>query len=163
MEIIIDGIECIIIRILTNLGENSLVSDCLDRIRIWDVTLRDGEQAAGVSFTKKDKIELAKALDRMGIGLLDIGFPLVSKEEKNAIEAIARLNLRADFGVTVRADIDDINCALDCGAKRVFIFAPTSEILIHYKFSGHSHQVRKKILQAVRYSIRQGLDVFFCV
>jgi len=66
------------------------------RIQIHDITLRDGEQQAGVLFTKDDKIQIAKLLDEAGVDRIEAGFPAVSREDAEAIKAIAREGVEGD-------------------------------------------------------------------
>ncbi len=94
-----------------------------------DSTLRDGEQAAGVYFTQDDKLRIARALSEAGVTILDAGFPIVSKEEKESFRAVAQAGLQARIFATVRPDIDEITQAKELGAVGVFLFFPISLIL----------------------------------
>ncbi|MCK4458219.1 MAG: homoaconitate hydratase, partial [Methanosarcinales archaeon] len=64
-------------------------------IEICDVTLRDGEQAAGIAFTEQEKIDIARKLDDVGVEIIEAGFPVVSKEELTTIRNITKLGLNA--------------------------------------------------------------------
>ena len=60
-------------------------------IRVFDTTLRDGEQTPGVSLTPQEKLEIAQALDRLGVDVIEAGFPITSKGEQEAIRAIGEV------------------------------------------------------------------------
>jgi len=65
------------------------------KVIFWDETLRDGEQTPGVFFTKDEKIKVAKMLDEIGVGVMDVGIPVVSKKEFESVRAIAKEGLNA--------------------------------------------------------------------
>ncbi len=124
-----------------------------------DSTLRDGEQAAGVYFTKEDKLCIAKALSDAGITILDAGFPIVSKEEKESFRAVANAGLQAQIFATVRPDIDEISQAKDLGAVGIFLFFPISRILSGLIRSMSVEQFQAIIVGAVEHALKIGLQV----
>ena len=77
-------------------------------IEICDVTLRDGEQTPGVSFSCKEKVEIASLLDEIGIEMIEAGFPAVSENEKHCVKTIANLGLDARISGFCRAKKPDI-------------------------------------------------------
>jgi len=85
------------------------------RLIMHDVTLRDGEQMAGVVFTAEDKVELAAALDRLGVDRIEAGMVAVSAEDREAIKAIIAARPRAEVWTIARATPKDVKLALDCG------------------------------------------------
>ncbi|MBM3776939.1 MAG: hypothetical protein FJW23_01705 [Acidimicrobiia bacterium] len=87
------------------------------RLVVHDVTLRDGEQMAGVVFNVEDKIEIAAALDRAGVDRIEAGMVAVSAEDREAIRAIIASKPRADIWTIVRALPKDVEMALDCGVS----------------------------------------------
>ena len=96
-------------------------------IEICDVTLRDGEQTPGVSFSCPEKVEIATMLDEIGIEVIEAGFPAVSQNEKQCVKAIANLGLDARVCGFCRAREPDIRTAIDCDVDMVSIFIPTSD------------------------------------
>src|SRR5262249_12889952 len=104
------------------------------QIRLVDCTLRDGEQAPGVFFTLDEKLAIASLLDAAGVDILDAGMPSVSKEERAALTALVAQNYRATVAATVRATKTDIDLAIDCGVKEVFLFMPVSPQHLQHKF-----------------------------
>ena len=82
-------------------------------IEICDVTLRDGEQTPGVSFTCDEKMAIAQSLDEIGVEVIEAGFPVVSRAEKECVATIARSGLDARTCCLARPQ-PDIEAALDC-------------------------------------------------
>lgn len=116
---------------------------------IIDSTLRDGEQAPGISFSRQNKIEIAALLDEAGITELEIGTPAMGQQEKDDIRSI----IAQDFGFEAtgwcRATMYDLTAALDCGLSRVNISFPVSDIQL--KTLGKSRKwVMTKLAELVR-------------
>src|SRR5262245_27980359 len=102
----------------------ALVAD--SPVQFADCTLRDGEQTPGVFFTLEEKLAIADLLDAAGVDILDAGMPSVSKEEQRTLEALLDRGYRATIAATVRALRDEIDLAMACGLKEVFLFIPYS-------------------------------------
>jgi homocitrate synthase NifV len=126
---------------------------------IVDTTLRDGEQTAGVSFSKKDKLVIAKNLDEAGVDVIEAGIPAMGIEEINRIRKIIELDFSATILTWNRLNIDDINKSILCGAKNVHISAPASDIQINKKLNKNRKWVLEKIKEVVSYSINKDLVV----
>src|SRR5487761_891454 len=92
------------------------------RIRIFDTTLRDGEQTPGVSLTIEDKVEIAKALDRLGVDVIEAGFPIVSEGELASVKAINKLGLTSQICALSRVDTSDVDSLISCGIKYAHLF-----------------------------------------
>src|SRR5713226_3577895 len=97
-------------------------------VRFYDTTLRDGEQTVGVVLSPQQKLEIALALDELGVGRIEAGFPRVSAEDGEAFRLIVNAGLKAEiwaFSRAVQADVEEV---LRLGARATVIEAPTSEI-----------------------------------
>lgn len=102
-----------------------------DHIQIHDVTLRDGEQQAGLIFDYKQKIALAEKMSAMGIHRIEAGMPAVSADDKRVItELAARKDIKSDIFGFARCMVDDVNLAADCGVKGIIIEIPCNEEMI---------------------------------
>ena len=97
------------------------------RIRILDSTLREGEQHPGVSFTIKQRIQIAWMLDSFGVDQIEIS-PVVSNDHFEATRTIIRQGLKADILAHVRAIKTDVDRAIDCGATWVATYLGISDI-----------------------------------
>src|SRR5690349_3349395 len=102
-------------------------------IIIDDTTLRDGEQTAGVVFSKKEKIAIARMLDSMGVQELECGIPAMGEEERAAVRSLVELGLSARLITWNRAVIGDIQASIDCGIKAVDISLSVSDQMIDHK------------------------------
>ena len=98
------------------------------KLKIYDTTLRDGEQTIGVSFDKGEKLEIAKMLDEMGVDRIEAGMPVVSKEDREAVELILKAGLKAEIWGFCRAVKGDIEACADVGVKHVIVEIATSSI-----------------------------------
>lgn len=130
-------------------------------IEICDVTLRDGEQTPGVSFSCPEKIEIATMLDTIGVEVIEAGFPAVSANEAQCVKAIANLGLDARICGFSRAREGDIQTAIDCGVDMVSIFIPTSELHVRVKFKKSREQVLEDSLSMINYARDHGVQVRF--
>lgn len=129
-------------------------------IEICDVTLRDGEQTPGVSFTREEKMGIASLLDEIGIEVIEAGFPITSQDEKDSIKAITHMGLDAKICCLSRALKPDIDAVIDCDADVVGIFMGTSDLHLRCK-----HKTREEAIDcmvtALEYAKKHGLIVRF--
>jgi len=130
-------------------------------IEICDVTLRDGEQTPGVSFSCEEKVKIATMLDEIGIEVIEAGFPAVSSNEKQCVRTIANLGLDARICGFSRARQEDIQTAIDCDVEMVSIFIPTSELHVRLKFKKSRELVLEESLKMIDYARDHGVQVRF--
>lgn len=135
--------------------------DYNDKIRIFDTTLRDGEQTPGISITPGQKVQIAVKLDELGVDAIEAGFPIVSLGEMEAIKTITKIGLNAEVYGLARAVQTDIDAAINCDLKYVHIFIATSDIHMQYKLKMNQEQVREKAVWAVDYAKKHGMQVEF--
>ncbi|MGI0041802.1 MAG: 2-isopropylmalate synthase, partial [Nitrosopumilaceae archaeon] len=83
------------------------------KVRIFDTTLRDGEQTPGVALAPEQKLNIAKKLDVLGVDAIEAGFPIVSDGEMRGIKMVVSSNLRAEICGLARTDKKDIDAAVD--------------------------------------------------
>jgi len=130
-------------------------------IEICDVTLRDGEQTPGVSFSCQDTVDIATKLAELGIEVIEAGFPAVSANEKQCVKTIVNLGLDARICGFSRAREADIQTAVDCDVDMVSIFIPTSELHVRLKFKKPREQVLEDSLKMIDYARDHGVQVRF--
>jgi 2-isopropylmalate synthase len=137
------------------------MSNSKEIIKIFDTTLRDGEQTPGVSVTPKQKVEIASKLDELGVDIIEAGFPIVSHGEMEAITNIAKQGLNAEICGLARTIQADIDAAIKCNLAYVHIFIATSDIHMQYKLKMTREQVLEKAVSAVEYAKKHGMKVEF--
>ena len=107
-------------------------SRMIQQIKIFDTTLRDGEQSPGVNLNQLEKLEIAKQLERLGVDVMEAGFPASSQGDFNAVEKIAQTITKTTVTALARANKNDIDRAWDAikDAKkpRIHVFIATSPI-----------------------------------
>jgi len=126
---------------------------------IVDTTLRDGEQTPGVAFTTKQKIEIAKALDDLGVDVIEAGIPIMGEEEIKTLKAINNLNLKAILLVWNRMNIDDIKASLKCGIKNLHITVPASDLHIKKKLNMTRKEVIEKMKRVIEFALLNNCSV----
>jgi homocitrate synthase NifV len=126
---------------------------------IGDTTLRDGEQTAGVVFSAKEKISIARHLDAMGVHELECGIPAMGKEERDSIRALVDLGLSARLITWNRALIPDIEASISCGIQAVDISLSVSDIMIENKINKSRGWVREQLKRALGFAKDHGLYV----
>ena len=117
-------------------------------VRVFDTTLRDGEQTPGVSLIPEEKLQIAQALDRLGVDVIEAGFPITSKGEQEGIRLIAKAGLSAEICGLARTEKLDIDTAIQCGVDSVHVFLACSDIHLKHKL----HITREEMLR--RWSFR---------
>jgi len=130
-------------------------------VEICDVTLRDGEQTPGVSFTKEEKMDIARTLDEIGVEIIEAGFPITSKGEKESVKAVCNMGLNAKISCLARAVKPDIDAVIDCGADLVGIFIGTSDLHLTYKHKKTQEEAIECMVTASDYAKKHGLIVRF--
>ncbi len=131
------------------------------RVRIFDTTLRDGEQSPGVSLSPDQKVIIAKKLDELGVDAIEAGFPVISDGEKRAIKAITSEGLQAEICGLARTSKKDIDAAIDSGLNYIHTFIATSDIHLQYKLKISREEALEKAIEAVTYGKSHGLQVEF--
>jgi 2-isopropylmalate synthase len=131
----------------------------MEYIKIFDTTLRDGEQTPGVSLTPDEKMEIAIQLDKLGVDVIEAGFPSASEGEFQAVKRIAEAGLKAEVCALTRATKSDLDMAMACGVDSIHTFIPTSDVQIKYVLNGTRKKVLKETEEAVQYIKAHG---FIC-
>lgn len=103
-------------------------------IKIHDITLRDGEQQAGIAYTRADKLRIAKALAETGVHRIEAGMPAVSKEDEAAIKEIVQANLGPQIFAFSRCMVADVKLAKECGVHGIVVEIPSSEHIIKHAY-----------------------------
>ena len=136
-----------------------------EKVLIFDTTLRDGEQSPGCSMNLKEKLEMARQLDRLGVDIMEGGFPIASQGDFEAVKAIAVEIRRPVIAALARASELDIKRAWEAlkGAERprIHTFLATSDIHLKYKLRKTREEVLKQISASVGLAASLCPDVEF--
>jgi 2-isopropylmalate synthase len=130
-------------------------------IRIFDTTLRDGEQTPGVSLTVESKVEIARALDKLGVDVIEAGVPIVSEGEFEAVKRIRKLGLSAQISALSRVDKKDIDKLIECDIDYGHLFIATSDLHLEYKLKITREQALESAIQGIEYARTHGIRVEF--
>ncbi len=133
-------------------------SDIPTQVCIWDETLRDGEQSPTVYLTLDEKIHLAKLMDEIGVKLIAVGFPAVSKSEKKIVKTIVNENFNASILGIARPKKEDIDACIEADLKEIVIFMPISPIFRKTLKQKPEEQL-EMIKAAIHYAIENGFKV----
>ncbi|ADC89657.1 2-isopropylmalate synthase [Thermocrinis albus DSM 14484] len=137
----------------------------MEKVYIFDTTLRDGEQAPGFSMTSEEKLQMALQLARLGVDVLEAGFAAASKGDYEAVKLIAQEVKGPVICSLARALEKDIDLAAEALApaerKRIHTFIATSEIHMRYKLRMSPQDVLERAKRAVSYARRYTDDVEF--
>ncbi|MBQ9172974.1 MAG: 2-isopropylmalate synthase [Bacteroidales bacterium] len=136
-----------------------------DRVYIFDTTLRDGEQVPGCQLNTVEKIEVAKALEQLGVDVIEAGFPVSSPGDFNSVVEISKAVTWPTICALTRAVEKDIDVAAEAlkYAKRGRIHTGigTSDYHIRYKFGSNRDEILERAVRAVKYAKKYVEDVEF--
>jgi isopropylmalate/homocitrate/citramalate synthase len=134
------------------------------QVKIHDITLRDGEQQAGIIFTKDDKIRIAEKLAEARLHRIEAGMPAVSPPDEAAIKEIVKRNLGPEIFCFSRCMVDDVKRAVDCGVHGIVIEIPASAHLIEHAYKWPLEKAVDLPIKATSFAREQGLyTVFFTI
>ncbi|MBN2073768.1 MAG: homoaconitate hydratase [Actinobacteria bacterium] len=128
------------------------------KVNIIDTTLRNGEQTAGVVFSKHEKIRIARMLDEIGIPEIEIGTPDLGKIEVDIIRDILDSNLNARLFAYCEADPLKVKMAAEAGVKNIIINISTSDIHIREKYKKNRTWVVNRLRETMKEARKNGLD-----
>lgn len=137
----------------------------MKHIKIFDTTLRDGEQSPGCSMNLSEKIEMAKQLEKLGVDIIEAGFAIASPMDHKSVQAIAGAVTDCTVASLARCTKGDIDAAWDAvkGAKhpRIHVFLATSDIHMKYKLQMSPEEVLRRITDMVGYAKSFCEDIEF--
>ena len=135
------------------------------RVRIFDTTLRDGEQSPGISLNKQEKLEIAHQLSRLGVDVIEAGFPIASPGDFESVQAIAREVQGPVICGLARTAVQDIDAAWnaikDSERPRIHTFISTSDIHIEHQLRTTREDVKGQARAAVAHARQYCDDVEF--
>ncbi len=149
-------------------GAQAAGRDERDRVRVFDTTLRDGEQSPGIALNQQEKLEIAHQLARLGVNIIEAGFPITSPGDFESVQAIAHADLAPTHPVIcalARTSAQDIDAAWeavkDAERPRIHTFIATSDIHIERKLQTTREDVLGQVRAAVAHAKSYTDDVEF--
>jgi len=134
------------------------------QVKIHDITLRDGEQQAGIMFRKDEKIRIAEKLAEVGVHRIEAGMPAVSLQDEAAIKEIVKRNLGPEIFCFCRCMADDVRRAVDCGVDGIIIEIPSSQHIVEHAYGWPMEKAIDLPIEATRFAKEQELyTVFFTI
>ncbi len=137
----------------------------MDKIIVFDTTLRDGEQAPGFSMTVEEKVTMAKQLEKLGVDVIEAGFAAASEGDFEAVRAVAeevKNSTVCSLARALHSDIEKAGEALEpAERKRIHTFIATSPIHMKYKLKMSPEEVLERAVDAVRFALNFTDDVEF--
>lgn len=130
-------------------------------VKVYDTTLRDGEQTPGVCLGTPEKLQIARKLDELGIHQIEAGFPVVSKQEEKSVKTIVNEDLDAQILVLSRTKKEDIDKAIDCGVDGIITFMATSDLHLKHKFNMSREDILNICMNSIEHAKDHGLFVAF--
>lgn len=131
------------------------------KLEVHDVTLRDGEQQAGVEFKADEKVRIAEKLAEAGVQRIEAGLPAVSPADAEAVRRIAAAGLPAQIYAFSRCMVDDVKRALDTGVKAIVMEIPSSEHIVKYAYRWDYERALELTIESTRFAHENGLFVSF--
>src|SRR5580658_7025102 len=136
-----------------------------DRVQVFDTTLRDGEQSPGISLNRQEKLEIAHQLARLGVDIIEAGFPITSPGDFESVQAISREVEGPVICGLARTSKQDIDAAWeavkDAERPRIHTFIATSDIHIERKLQTTREDVKGQARDAVAHAREYAEDVEF--
>ena len=137
----------------------------MDRIKIFDTTLRDGEQPPGCSMNMKEKLEVAKCLEKLNVDVIEAGFAISGPQDFKSVQEISKVVKNAQVASLSRALTKDIDVAWDAVkdavAPRIHTFIATSPLHMQYKLRMTPEQVLEQTKEMVAYAAKYCSNVEF--
>ena len=130
-------------------------------IKMFDTTLRDGEQAPGIALSSDDKLRIALAIDDLGVDIMEAGFAASSQVDKDTIKRIVAEKPQCTVCSLARSVREDVDAVIDTGADYIHTFIATSDLHMKYKLKMTPEQVKERAVEMVEYAREHGLQVQF--
>src|SRR5947199_3929483 len=137
----------------------------MDAVRIFDTTLRDGEQSPGFWMNTEEKIRMARQLAALGVDIIEAGFPISSRGDLEAVQAVAKEVRNVPIAALARAKKHDVDAAIEAlkpaKESRLHIFLATSDLHLSVKLKMSREQASEAITSMIRYGRQHVGEVEF--
>lgn len=131
------------------------------KVAIHDVTLRDGEQTCGLVWREDDRVRIGEALNELGVDRIEVGMPIISEEEGNAVRRLKKMKLNSELVAFCRAMPKDLDAALKVGVDRIIVEHAINPYLNEYVYHRTMEQVVDTVTDCIEYVKKNGTKVSF--
>jgi len=131
------------------------------KVYIHDVTLRDGEQTCGLNWTEQERVDIAVALDKLGVKSIEVGMPIISEDIVSAIRKLVDMNLDAEIIAFCRARKDDIDYAIKAGVSKVIVEHAVNPYTNYFAYKVETDELLERVIDSIEYAQSKGLKVTF--
>lgn len=129
------------------------------KCHIVDTTLRDGEQSAGIAFSKEDKVNLALQMDEIGLYQIEVGIPALGISEQEAIQEIMARKKQAIISAWSNLEKESIKAALICKPDILHVSVPVSYAYVYSRLKKNKQWVRGQVIETVNYAKEYGQEI----
>jgi len=137
----------------------------MDKVRIFDTTLRDGEQSPGFSMNTEEKLRMARQLAALNVDVIEAGFPIASRGDLEAVQKVAKEIREVPIAALARAKKEDVSAAIEAlepaAASRLHVFLATSDLHLRVKLNMTREQALESIAAMIRYGRQHMGEVEF--
>ena len=144
-----------------NFMSEALYDKFPEKVKIHDVTLRDGEQTCGLVWREDERVRIALALDELGVSSIEVGMPIVSEENLRAIKKLASMNLKSEIVAFARCLKKDLDASLESEADRVIVEHAVNPYLNKYVYKVTKEELIDRVIKSISYLKDRGMRVTF--
>lgn len=145
----------------TNFRDEALHDRMPERVSIHDVTLRDGEQTCGLVWREDDRVRIAEALNDLGVDRIEVGMPIISEENRQAMKRLRAMNLKSEIVAFCRAMPKDLEAAIEVGVDRIIVEHAVNPYLNTYVYRSTMDQVVEKAVTSLEFVKKHGVKASF--
>ncbi len=131
------------------------------KVYIHDVTLRDGEQTCGLNWTEDERVEVAVALNKLGVKSIEVGMPIISEDIVRAVRKLVDMNLDSEIIAFCRARNDDVDYAVEAGVTKVIIEHAVNPYTNYFAYKVETDELIERVVSSIEYAKSKGLRVTF--
>lgn len=131
------------------------------KVYIHDVTLRDGEQTCGLNWTEDERVDIAVALNDLGVKSIEVGMPIISEDIGRAVKRLVKMNLKSELIPFCRARKDDIEFAARTGVEKIIVEHAVNPYSDYYAYHVDTDKLIDRVVSNISYAQSLGLKVTF--